>query len=88
MPLKFNKLTLALALTLITAFSANLEPVQAQQDGYYYVPPHELKSFEQLTKTEQTQAKKFQYDREKFTQWFIQNNNTAKWADFEANTTK
>ena len=84
----FYKLTFALVLTLTTGYSSNLDQVKAQQDGYYYVPPHELKSFEQLTKTEQTQAKKFQYDREKFTQWFIQNNNTAKWADFEANTTK
>ena len=93
MTLKINRVGLALILYLTTAFSSNLEPVKTQnepnvQDGYYYLPPHELKPWAQLTKAEQAQAEKFQYDREKFAQWFIQNNNTPKWADLETNTTK
>lgn len=94
MPLNFNKLTLALILTLTTVYSSNLDQVQALnetnlQDGYYYLPPHELKPWEQLTPEQQSKAKELGYNREALTKYILQSNpNTPKWADLEANTTK
>ncbi len=53
-----NKVGLALAVTLTTAFASNLTPSEAQfepqtQEGYYYLPPHQLKTWEDLTPQQQ-----------------------------------
>lgn len=91
MPLNFNKLTLALTLTLTTVFSANLDPVQAQiepptQEGYYYFPPHQFKNWSELTPGQQLKAKELGYNREAFTKYILQSNpNIRKWDDFEEN---
>jgi len=92
MPSKIAKVGLALILSLTTVYSSNLEPVGAQnqpnlQDGYYYLPPHEVKSWDDLTPQQQVQAQKMGFDRKKFSDWLIQSNpNPKNWA--ETNSTK
>lgn len=92
MPSKIAKVGLGLALILTTAFSSNLEPVGAQnepnvQNGYYYLPPHKVKEFGDLTPQQQAQAQKMGFDRKKFSDWLIQSNpNPKNWA--ETNSTK
>lgn len=92
MPLNFNKLALALILTLTTVYSSNLEQVQAQmelptREGYFYFPTtHQAKEWSQLTSKQQKKAKEVQYDRKKFSDWLLSldQNSTKK----QANTTK
>ncbi|KHG32966.1 hypothetical protein [Sulfurospirillum sp. MES] len=93
MPLKFNKLTLALALTLTTAFSANLDPVQAQiepptQEGYYYFPPHQFKNWSELTPPQQKKAVELGYNRDAFSKWLSQQPNSQKWGESMGYTQK
>lgn len=99
MTLKIAKVGVILSLTLTTAFSSNLEPLRARndtnkQEGYYYLPPHQLKTFEQLTPQQQKKAKELGYDRDAFAKWVSQQPNTPTWAEAmgytqkETNTTK
>lgn len=89
----FNKVTSTLVLPLFLSLSLNLSASEAQnepnvQDDYYYLPPHQFKSWDSLTPEQQLKAKELG-NREAFTKYILQSNpNTPKWADFETNTTK
>lgn len=81
-----TKVGLALALTLTTAFSSNLEPLQAQndtnkQEGYYYLPPHQLKTWYELTPQQQKKAKELNFDRDAFAKWVSEQPGTPTWAE-------
>ena len=87
MTLKIAKVGLALILTLTTAFSSNLEPSEAQndtstQEGYYYLPPHQLKTWDELTPQQQKKAAELKFDRAAFAKYLINSNpNTPTWAE-------
>lgn len=83
---KIAKVGLALILYLTTAFSSNLEPSEAQnytntQEGYYYLPPHELLEWSQLTPAQQKKAAELNFDRQKFAKWVSQQPGTPTWAE-------
>ena len=87
----FNNVTSSLVLPLLLSLSLNLTASEAQnetnvQDGYYYLPPHELKPWDQLTPEQQLKAKELGYNREALTKYILQSNpNIRKWDDFEEN---
>ncbi len=87
MVLKIAKVGLALALTLTTAFSSNLTTSEAHfepptQEGYYYFPPHQLKTFEQLTPQQQKKAAELKFDRAAFAKYLVNSNpNTPTWGE-------
>ena len=83
---KIAKVGLALILSSTMAFSSNLEPLQAQndtstQEGYYYLPPHELLEWSQLTPAQQKKAAELNFDRQKFAKWVSQQPGTPTWAE-------
>ena len=86
MTLKIAKVGLALILTLTTAFSSNLEPSEVQNDtntkeGYYYLPPHQLKIWDELTPQQQKKAKELGYNRDAFAKWVSQQPGAPTWAE-------
>ena len=93
MTLKIAKVGVILSLTLTTVFSSNLEPLRARndtnkQEGYYYLPPHQLKTFEQLTPQQQKKAKELGYDRDAFAKWVSQQPGATIWAEAMGYTQK
>lgn len=81
-----TKVGLALILSSTMAFSSNLEPSEAQndtnkQDGYYYMPPHQLKTWSDLTPQQQKKAKELNFDRDAFAKWVSQQPNTPTWGE-------
>lgn len=87
MTLKIAKVGLALALTLTNLISSNLSEPGAQiepptQKGYYYFPPHQLKTFEQLTPQQQKKAAELKFDRAAFAKYLVNSNpNTPTWGE-------
>ena len=78
-----NKVGLALILSLTISLSSNLGAVEIELDkptkeGYFYIPPKSVKTFDQLSKEEQKKAEELKYDRKKFADWLIENNTTIQ----------
>lgn len=84
---KINKVGLALILSLTTALSSNLGAVELQiepqtQVGYYYLPPQQLKKWEDLTPQQQKKAAELGYNRDAFAKWLIQTSPTPiSWGE-------
>jgi len=83
----FNKVGLALILSLTISLSSNLSASEAQieaptKEGYFYYPPHGLKVWGQLTPEEQKKAEELKFDRQAFSNWLLKSNQAPKkWAD-------
>ena len=78
-----SKVGLALTISLTISFSSNLGAVELEfnkptKEGYFYIPPKSVKTFDQLSKEEQKKAEELKYDRKKFADWLIENNTTIQ----------
>ncbi len=81
-----TKVELTLILSSTMAFSSNLEPSEAQiepttKEGYYYLPPHQLKKWEDLTPRQQKKAAELGYNRDAFAKWVSQQPGTPAWGE-------
>lgn len=71
-----NNVGLALILSLTISFSPNLGAVELELDkptkeGYFYIPPKSVKTFDQLSQEEQKKAEEFGFDRKKFSDYIL-----------------